>query len=103
MRQFSRRLAMPLRTVCFGLIFCVAMVLPAQEGPEYTTVQLRDGSRLTGRLEALGNGTLILRISLADQRRLRSADIAFIDRRNGGLDVADEALREARRPAHLLL
>jgi hypothetical protein len=40
---------------------------------------------------------------LADQRRIRAADIAFIDRRNGGLDVADDALREARRPSHLLL
>jgi hypothetical protein len=94
---------MPLRTVGLGLMLSVAWVVPAQEGPEYTTIQLRDGTRLTGRLEALGNGALILRISLADQRRIPASDIAVIDRRNGGTGVADGDLREARRPSHLLL
>ena len=44
--------------------------LSAQE-QDRATVQLRDGTKVEGRIEALGQGTLFLRVSLADQRRSR--------------------------------
>lgn len=76
--------------------------LGAQE-EDRATVQLRDGTKVEGRIEALGKGTLFLRISLADQRRIPIPSIALIDRKGGASGLPDTEIREARNAEHLLL
>jgi hypothetical protein len=68
------------------------------------TVQLRDGSRLAGRVEEMTpDGTLFLRVSQDDQRRIPMASIALIDRVGGAAGLPETELREAVGPDHLLL
>lgn len=84
-------------TVC--LLWAVAVI--AQDN---VTVQLRDGSRVAGRVEEmLPDGTLFLRVSQHDQRRIPMGSIALIDRVGGAQGLPDTELREAAGPDHLLL
>jgi len=76
--------------------------LAAQE-QDRATVQLRDGTKVEGRIEALGQGTLFLRVSLADQRRIPIGSIALIDRKGAASGLPDTEIREARNSEHLLL
>lgn len=76
--------------------------LAAQE-EDRATVQLRDGSKVEGRIEALGKGTLFLRVSLADQRRIPIPSIALIDRKGGASGLPDTEIREAKNAEHLLV
>lgn len=76
--------------------------LVAQE-EDRATVQLRDGTKVEGRIEALGKGTLFLRVSLADQRRIPIPSIALIDRKGAASGLPDTEIREARNAEHLLL
>ena len=77
--------------------------LTAQEPQDRATVQLRDGTKVEGRIEALGRGTLFLRVSLADQRRIPIGEVALIDRKGGAMSLPDTEIREARGADHLLL
>jgi hypothetical protein len=83
------------------LVFASSLGLSAQE--DRATVQLRDGTKVEGRIEALGKGTLFLRVSLADQRRIPVGEIALIDRRGGASGLPDTEVREAKGADHLLL
>lgn len=76
--------------------------LSAQE-PDRATIQLRDGTTVEGRIEALGQGTLFLRVSLADQQRIPIASIALIDRKGGASGLPATEIREARKAEHVLL
>lgn len=67
------------------------------------TVVLRDGSRVEGRIDSLGNGSLSVRVSMADQRRIPVGNVALIDRVGAGQGLPDTELREAAGPQHLLL
>ena len=68
------------------------------------TVQLRDGTKIEGRIEEmLPDGTLFLRVSQHDQRRIPITNIALIDRVGGASGLPDTELREATGPDHLLL
>jgi hypothetical protein len=67
------------------------------------TVQLRDGTKINGRVEDLNGGTLFVRVSLHDQRRIAMADVALIDRVGGASGLPDSELREAAGAEHLLL
>jgi hypothetical protein len=67
------------------------------------TVVLRDGSRVEGRIDSLGNGSLSIRASMADQRRIPVGSVALIDRVGGGQGLPETELREAAGPQHLLL
>jgi hypothetical protein len=68
------------------------------------TVQLRDGSKIEGRIEEmLPDGTLFIRVSQNDQRRIPISSVALIDRVGGASGLPDTELREAVGPAHLLL
>ncbi len=68
------------------------------------TVQLRDGSRVEGRIEEMTpDGTLFLRVSQHDQRRIPMNSIAVIDRVGGAQGLPETELREAAGPDHLLL
>src|SRR5262245_13317975 len=91
------------RTLPAVLLTALAVTLSAQEGADRATVLLRDGSKVEGRIEALGSGTLFLRVSLADQRRLPVSNVALIDRKGGASGLPETELREARGPDHLLL
>ena len=50
----------------------------AQSG-DRVTVQLKSGEKVSGRLEDLEGGTLYLRVSLNDQRRIPIGDVVLID------------------------
>ena len=68
------------------------------------TVQLRDGSKIEGRIEELtADGTLFVRVSQHDQRRIPINSVALIDRVGGASGLPDTELREATGPQHLLL
>ena len=68
----------------------------AQEPAERVTVQLRGGDRVTGALEDLEGGTLFVRVSLHDQRRIPMSDVALIDRVGGASGLPDTELGGGR-------
>jgi hypothetical protein len=95
---------MKFRTYMTAAIAVLALAtLTAQEPQDRATIQMRDGTKVEGRIEALGNGTLFLRVSLADQRRIPVGNIALIDRKGGASGLPDTEIREARNADHLLL
>lgn len=68
------------------------------------TVQLRDGSKVEGRIEELtADGTLFVRVSQHDQRRIPLSSVALIDRVGGASGLPDTELREAAGAQHVLL
>jgi hypothetical protein len=67
------------------------------------TVQLRDGSKIEGRIEEMTANELFVRVSQHDQRRLPISSVALIDRVGGASGLPDTELREAAGPQHLLL
>ncbi|HET9704314.1 MAG TPA: hypothetical protein VFP85_09790 [Vicinamibacterales bacterium] len=76
-------------------------VLAQQE--DRGTVVLRDGTRVEGRIDSWGNGSLSVRVSMADQRRIPVGNVALIDRVGGAQGLPETELREAAGPQHLLL
>jgi hypothetical protein len=68
----------------------------AQEPAERVTVQLRGGERVSGALEDLEGGTLFVRVSLHDQRKIPMSDVALIDRVGGGSGLPETELSRAR-------
>jgi hypothetical protein len=74
--------------------------LPAQVA-DNVTVQLRNGQVVRGALEDLEGGTLYVRVSRDDQRRLPIGEVALIDRVGGASGLPQTELQEARRPEHL--
>lgn len=84
-------------TVCVLWMTAVSAQMPV-------TVQLRDGSKIEGRIEEMTpDGTVFVRVSQHDQRRIPISSIALIDRVGGASGLPDTELREAVGPAHLLL
>jgi hypothetical protein len=84
-------------------VMCALWVMsPVAQGN--VTVQLRDGSRVEGRIEELTtDGTLFVRVSQHDQRRIPISSVALIDRVGGASGLPDTELREASGSQHLLL
>jgi hypothetical protein len=72
-------------------------------GQDRATVQMRDGSKVEGRIEELTGGELFVRVSQQDQRRVPVASVALIDRVGGASGLPDTEVREATGPQHLLL
>lgn len=85
------------------LVTILAVASLGAQQDDRATVQLRDGTKVEGRIEALGKGTLFLRVSLADQRRIPIPSIALIDRVGAAAGLPDTEIREARNAEHLLL
>ena len=83
-----------------AVVVCVA-TLPAQQGPDNVTVQLRNGQIVRGALEDLEGGTLYVRVTRDDQRRLPLGEVALIDRVGGASGLPQTELREARKPEHV--
>ena len=91
-----------LLSVCV-LSLSVSAVL-AQGPTPNVTVQLRDGAKVEGRIEEmLVDGTVFIRVSQHDQRRIPIANIALIDRVGGASGLPDTELREAAGSHHLLM
>ncbi len=67
------------------------------------TVLTRNGDRVTGNLEDVENGTVFVRVSLHDQRRLPIGDVLLIDFVGGASGLPDTELAVAARPEHLAL
>lgn len=88
-------------------VFVVSLSVSAAfaQGPTpNVTVQMRDGTKVEGRIEEmLPDGTLFLRVSQHDQRRIPLNNIALIDRVGGASGLPESELREAAGSAHLLL
>lgn len=78
-------------------------VAAARQAEDRATVQMRDGGKVEGRIEELDRGTLFLRVSQDDQRRISVDSIALIDRKGGASGLPDTEIREARNADHLLL
>jgi hypothetical protein len=91
------------KTLLTMFVMCALWVVtPIAQGD--VTVQLRDGSKVQGRIEELtADGTLFVRVSQHDQRRIPISSVALIDRVGGASGLPDTELREATGPQHLLL
>jgi hypothetical protein len=91
------------KTLLTVFVMCALWVVtPFAQGP--VTVQLRDGSKIEGRIEELTtDGTLFVRVSQHDQRRIPISSVALIDRVGGASGLPDTELREAAGSQHLLL
>ena len=91
------------KTLLTMFVMCALWVMtPFAQGN--VTVQLRDGSRVEGRIEEMtADGTLFVRVSQHDQRRIPISSVALIDRVGGASGLPDTELREATGPQHLLL
>jgi len=94
---------MNLRTLSAIVVCALSVTGVAAQDQDRATVQLRDGTKVEGRIEALGQGTLFLRVSLADQRRIPVGAVALIDRRGAASGLPDTEVREARNAEHVLL
>lgn len=75
----------------------------AAQAQDMATVQMRDGTKLQGRIDGTADGNLVLRVSHDDQRRLPLSSVALIDRVGGASGLPATELREAAGAQHLLL
>ncbi len=90
------------RSITALVVSCVFVTAVLAQGN--VTVQLRDGSKVEGRIEEMTlDGTVFIRVSQHDQRRIPIGRIALIDRVGGASGLPETELREAVGPAHLLL
>ena len=88
----------------FGVLTVCVLWVTAVSAQSPVTVQLRDGSKVEGRIEEMTpDGTVFVRVSQHDQRRIPISSIALIDRVGGASGLPETELREASGPAHLLL
>ena len=90
------------RLITALVVSCVFATAVLAQGN--VTVQLRDGSKVEGRIEEMTpDGTVFIRVSLHDQRRIPISSIALIDRVGGASGLPATEIREATGSAHLLL
>ena len=91
------------KTLLTMFVMCALWVMtPFAQGN--VTVQLRDGSKVEGRIEELtADGTLFVRVTQNDQRRIPLSSVALIDRVGGASGLPETELREAAGAQHLLL
>ena len=92
------------KTLLTVFVLCALWVTAPFAQTPTVTVQLRDGSKIEGRIEELtADGTLFVRVSQHDQRRIPISSVALIDRVGGASGLPDTELREATGSQHLLL
>jgi hypothetical protein len=75
----------------------------AGQSEDRATIQMRDGTKVEGRIEELDRGTLFLRVTLDDQRRIAVGSIALIDRVGGASGLPETEVSEARDADQLLM
>lgn len=86
-----------------ALAVTAVLVAPVAAAADQVTVQLRSGQKVAGQLEDLNNGTLYVRVSLNDQRKLPIGDVALIDFVGGASGLPETELSQARGDDHLLV
>jgi hypothetical protein len=84
-------------------VVATVLVTPLAAAADQVTVLLRSGQKVAGQLEDLNQGTLFVRVSLDDQRRLPIGDVAVIDFVGGGSGLPETELSQARGDDHLLV
>jgi small nuclear ribonucleoprotein (snRNP)-like protein len=90
--------------MCLALAGVTAIgVAWAQQAPDQVAVQLRNGTIVRGALEDLEGGTLYVRVSLHDQRRLPIGDVALIDRASNASGSPESEARMARGASGLVV
>jgi hypothetical protein len=73
------------------------------EDEHRATVVMRNGDRVSGNLDGVGNNTVYVRVSQNDQRKLPIGDVLLIDLVGGASGLPDTELSVAAKPEHLLL
>lgn len=86
-----------------GFAVVALLVAPVAAAQDDVTVMLRSGEKVAGQLEDLNNGTLFVRVSLNDQRKLPIGDVAVIDFVGGASGLPETELSKARSDEHLLV
>ncbi len=100
------RHAFSFRHMATTVLLAGALLVPGQvlaQGSDDITVLLRSGERVSGRLEDLNGGTLFVRVSPNDQRKLPVADVALIDYVGGAQGLPETELGSARGADHVLV
>jgi len=88
------------------MLALVLLALPSfviAEAEHRATVLMRNGERVSGNLDDVENGTVYVRVSQNDQRRLPVGDVQLIDFVGGASGLPDTELSVAARPEHLAL
>jgi hypothetical protein len=83
-----------------------ALILPSAslaQQEHRATVLLRNGDRVSGTLEDVENGTVYVRASLHDQRKIPVGEVALIDLAGGASGLPETELSVARGSSHLAL
>src|SRR5687768_12105318 len=97
---------MVIKKFAFTLVLA-ALTLPsisfAQQHGHNATVLLRNGERVSGELEDVENGTVFVRGSLRDQRKIGVGEVALIDLAGGASRLPETELSVARGSNHLAL
>lgn len=93
------------RHITTATLLAGALTVPGQiwaQGSDDITVLLRSGERISGRLEDLNNGTLFVRVSTHDQRKLPVSQVALIDY-VGAQGLPETELGPARGADHVMV
>ncbi len=77
--------------------------LVSAQGSDDITVMLRSGERISGRLEDLNGGTLFVRVSPNDQRKLPVGQVALIDYVGGAQGLPQTETGPASGNDHVLV
>ena len=83
--------------------FMVTTLAQGQADEHQVTVLKRDGTRVSGRLEALGDGYVWVRASQADQQKLPLGDVLVVDFVAGASGLPETELSHARGAEHVLV
>jgi hypothetical protein len=90
---------LPAALLVAGLIATSTPALAADD----VTVMLRSGEKVAGQLEDLAKGTIYVRVSRDNQRKLPVGDVALIDFVGGASGLPETELSKARGDDHLLV
>lgn len=105
-QETNVRHAFSFRHMATTVLLAGALLVPGQvmaQGSDDITVLLRSGERVSGRLEDLASGTLFIRVSTHDQRKLPVAEVALIDYVGGAQGLPETELGSARGADHVLV
>jgi hypothetical protein len=90
-----------------ALVLALALLaLPSfviAEAEHRATVLMRNGDRVSGNLDGVGNGSVYVRLSQSDQRKLPMGDVLLIDLVGGASGLPETETSVAARADHLML
>ena len=96
---------MNIRTFTFVISMAASAVpgVALAQDEHRATVLLRNGDRVSGNLEDVENGTVFVRVSLNDQRKINLSEVALIDFAGGASGLPETELSAARGSSHVAL